>query len=212
MIGKEPSVTLGREEHNGTNAAVALPPAAATEVPPRPRRRPNRLVLVGGALGCGLLLGALAAVASAPLRHTPAVVVTPVQGAAGGASGGAGAAAAARGDDPSAAQGPGGPAGATRGASTRSSSGASTRAQGVISQVEGDTITVNGPEGPVQVRLGDATAVQQLVPADRAALAPGQRVVVAGERAADGTLSATSVQIVGEGTPASAERRSSAAP
>jgi hypothetical protein len=208
MIGPDPTTTLHREDHNGAHAVAAVPPVAAG--PPalaRARRRPNWVLLIGVALGCGLLLGGLAAVASAPLRRAPAVVVTPVSVPAGGQL-----APAARGGEEAA--GPGArPAGeaASRGG-PRAGGGASARAQGVISEVEADTITVNGPDGPVRVRLGETTTVQRLVPAERAALAPGQRVLVAGERAADGTLSAASVQIVGESAPAGAERSASGLP
>jgi hypothetical protein len=208
MIGPDPTTTLRGEEHNGAHSATAVPPApAGAPAPARARRRPNWALLIGAALGSGLLLGALAAVASAPLRRAPAVVVTPVQGPAGGLRAPAawgGEEAAGSGARPGAeASGRGGP---------RASGGASARAQGVISEVEGDTITVSGPDGPVRVRLGETATVQRLVPAERTTLAPGQRVLVAGERAADGTLSATSVQIVGEGAPAGAERSPAGTP
>jgi hypothetical protein len=48
----------------------------------------------------------------------------------------------------------------------------------------------------VRVTLGDSTSVQRVEPADRDALAPGQRVVVNGDREGDGAVAASGVQIL----------------
>jgi hypothetical protein len=55
---------------------------------------------------------------------------------------------------------------------------------------------VSTPDGPVRVTLGDSTSVQRVEPADRDALAPGQRVVVNGDREGDGAVAASGVQIL----------------
>jgi hypothetical protein len=57
-------------------------------------------------------------------------------------------------------------------------------------------MVVSTPDGPVHVTLGDQTDVQRVEPADKAALAPGQRVVVNGERGTDGAVAADGVQIL----------------
>jgi hypothetical protein len=63
-------------------------------------------------------------------------------------------------------------------------------------------MVVSTPDGPVQVTLGDDASVQRLVPADRADLAPGQRVAIDGARDGDGAVAASGVQIVGQGSGA----------
>jgi hypothetical protein len=171
-----------------------------------------------GVVAGGLVLGAVAAAVSTPLRGTSRVVVTPLPGGAGGRAGGAGAAGAAadaaapgagagagaaqRGGAASAGPaaggrqgaGPGGAGGGPRGA------GAATgpRTNGVIVSLDGDTMMVNTPDGPVRVTLGDGTSVQKLAPAERTELTPGQRVTISGERAGDGAVAASGVQILGE--------------
>ncbi|MBX5492317.1 MAG: hypothetical protein IRZ14_14280 [Chloroflexi bacterium] len=207
MIANQLPSPLLTEEHNGAHSTTA--PAAAVGAAPRRRTRRGLLRWMGAAVGVGLLLGALAAGATAPLRQTPRVVVTPVQSPG---SGGLASAALARGES---AASPEGAARATEGGAnaagrTRRQASAA-RTQGVISALEGDTITVNGPDGPVRVRLSDATTVQQLTAAGRDALVPGEQVVVLGDRGPDGVVEATSVQVVPQGDDAARPDRASPA-
>src|SRR5215218_4851407 len=207
------------------------PVAEATPLPLRPAapRRASRrggqvlalMVLVGG-----LLVGGIAAVATSPMRSGPAIVATPVAAPGGGAAFGGGAAAlgeggASRGEAAGGgaggasgagrASGQGGQGGATRGAAAA----AGPRTAGVITAVEGNALVVTGPEGEVRVNLADGASVQRLAPAERSDLGTGQRVIVTGERGADGAVVASGVQIIGDaaagGPPAGASGRRGAA-
>jgi hypothetical protein len=121
--------------------------------------RPGWLKLVGLVVGGGFLVGAVAAAATAPLRHTSAVLVTrlpaPVAGPGGGAAGGGGG--------PS-GSGPGGgatggggplatPTGAAGSAAPAAASGANPLA--VASEAPGAPTVI--PRGqPCRGRAGDA--------------------------------------------------------
>ncbi|HZU07434.1 MAG TPA: DUF5666 domain-containing protein [Chloroflexota bacterium] len=185
-------------------------------LPLSPARRTGGswLLLAAAGLCLGLLAGAAAAALSAPLRPSPQVAATPLQaGRSGTASGGAGEASEG-GSRPVVADAPRGEGtgGGGRAVSARGGSSDGSRANGTISRIEGDTIIVATPSGPVQITLGDTTTVQKLVPAERSELAPGQRVTVSGARAADGTLAAESVQILGSDGPAGTPRGRGTAP
>jgi hypothetical protein len=165
---------------------------------PKPVVRPTAgrwLVLLTAVVAGGLLLGAVAAALSAPLRHSPAVGATPLP--AGSARAVGGEATDLPGDRPAGAAGvaaPGGRAGEAPGSG--GSRGASRPAAGVIASVDGDMMIVNTPEGPVRVRVGDTTSVLKQVPAERGELTAGQRVLVSGERDGDGAVTASGVQIL----------------
>jgi hypothetical protein len=184
---------------------------APTAVGVQPVRRGRWMTLLLGVVAGGLVLGAIAAAVSTPLRGTPRVVVTPLPlGAGAGGAAGRGAAAGAGGEAAEGTEGAGPGVGAQqRGASTGAAGGrqepggagagaAGARTNGVIASVDGDTMVVNTPDGPVRVSVGDATSVQKLAPAERTELTPGQRVVVSGERAGDGAVAASGVQILGD--------------
>ncbi len=158
-----------------------VPPGAP--VPSRPRR-PAWPTLLLAAVAAGLVLGALAAAASAPLRGPAPLAVTPLpQPGAGAPRAGAPAVPpAAQPPAPTARE----PEGTRRGP-----------LNGVIVSVEGDTIMVDTPEGAVRVVLGEATRLERVAPATRADLVPGQRIVVSGEAEADGAVAARAVQVVG---------------
>jgi hypothetical protein len=119
------------------------------------------------------------------------------QGGTGGAGGGQAGGAAGQGGG---AAGAGGAAAGARGAASGPGAGAAVgRTNGVIDSIVDGTMVVNTPDGPVHVKLDDGTSVQRLEPAARTDLAPGQRVVISGDRGGDGAVSASGVQIVGEG-------------
>jgi hypothetical protein len=179
---------------------------APLPLPPVRRTGGSWLPLAAAGLCLGLLAGAAAAALSAPLRPSPPVAATPLSaGRPGTTSGGAGEASAGE-VPPGVADAPRGEgaAGGGRAGPARGGSGDGSRLIGTISRIEDATIIVATPSGPVQVTLGDTTAVQKLVPAERSELAPGQRVTVSGARAADGTVAAESVQILGSDGPAGA--------
>jgi hypothetical protein len=113
------------------------------------------------------------------------------RGAGSGASGGQASGAATGGTGGQAAGGPGGARGGAGGATAA-------RTNGVIESIVDGTMVVNTPDGPVHVTLGEGTSVQRVEPAARADLAPGQRVVISGDRGGDGAVSASGVQILPE--------------
>src|SRR5262245_40672783 len=174
---------------------------AATTVRTARTTRGRWLTLLAVVIAAGAVLGAIGAAATAPMRRAPAVVATPL--AAPAARTGApadGAADAAPAVAPSGAQGGAGSGNARGGGNAA----AAPRANGVIASVDGDTIIVNTANGPVRVTLAPNASVQKQVPAERSELAAGQRVVVSGEQAADGAVTASGVQIVGGNDPSAA--------
>ena len=92
---------------------------------------------------------------------------------------------------------PGGPAGGTGGPGQ---GGGSRQApvSGTIEVVQGTTLTLTTDSGPLAVTLGDQTQIRKQVAATPSDLKPGERIVVGGTRAADGTLTAATIQIQGQ--------------
>jgi len=209
QVNPEVSALAGRPRAAGT-AAPEPPPvpwASAAPQPEAPAAAPARaprttrgrwLTLLAGVVAAGAVLGAVGAAATAPMRRAPAVVATPL------------AAPAARTADAPADAAPAvapsdAPAGAgNAGARGSGNAAAAPRANGVIASVDGDTIIVNTANGPVRVTLAPNANVQKQVPAERSELAAGQRVVVTGEQAADGAVTASGVQIVSGNDPSAA--------
>jgi hypothetical protein len=185
--GSEPVATLAE--------APLEPPVVA------PRARPSTgqwLTLLVGVVVVGLALGAVVAAVSGASRRGGVVPATAnPAGAPGRAAGAAGAADAVSSANPS-GSGPGSGGGPAAAGAAR---GPGRATAGTIESVDGDTVVVTTPEGSVRVNLGDTTSLQKQVPAERSDLAPGQRVLVTGERDADGAVAASSVQIGGEGGP-----------
>ena len=81
---------------------------------------------------------------------------------------------------------------------------------GVIAQVASDALTLTTPGGAVTVHLSEQTTIEQrtagsqeLTAGSRADLQPEARVLVQGTTAADGTISATGIQVLpaGAGRP-----------
>jgi len=70
---------------------------------------------------------------------------------------------------------------------------------GRIQQVADDSIVVQGREGAVTVKLGEQTAIMRQARTDRSQLKDGLAVTVAGETGADGTITARTVTILGQG-------------
>jgi hypothetical protein len=63
--------------------------------------------------------------------------------------------------------------------------------------VNGATLTLTTDAGNVMVMLDERTQVRRLVAADPSDLKAGERVLVTGARAADGTVTAAAIQIQG---------------
>ena len=70
---------------------------------------------------------------------------------------------------------------------------------GTIETVEGDTLTIDTARGPLQVAVGPETTIQIFAEGTLAELEAGMRVTVTSERAADGSVVATSIVVTPEG-------------
>ncbi|MCH8847458.1 MAG: hypothetical protein IIC32_00595 [Chloroflexi bacterium] len=70
---------------------------------------------------------------------------------------------------------------------------------GTIETIEGDTLTIDTARGPLQADVGPETTIQIFADGTLADLEPGMQVTVVSERAADGTVVATSITVVPEG-------------
>jgi len=70
---------------------------------------------------------------------------------------------------------------------------------GTIESVEGNTVTVNTAQGPLQATIGADTTIQTFAEGTLADLQPGLQVTVTGQQAQDGTVQATSILITPEG-------------
>jgi hypothetical protein len=69
---------------------------------------------------------------------------------------------------------------------------------GTVKSLEGETMTVSTPQDVTTVKLTGQTTIEQLVAADRSLLAVGQQITVRGTRDDSGTVTAVSIQILGE--------------
>ena len=66
---------------------------------------------------------------------------------------------------------------------------------GTIETIEGDTLTINTPRGPLQADVGPETTIQIFAEGTLADLEAGMRVTVISERAEDGSVIATSITV-----------------
>ncbi|MFH1560918.1 MAG: hypothetical protein ABID84_05905 [Chloroflexota bacterium] len=71
---------------------------------------------------------------------------------------------------------------------------------GTIEKVEGNTVTVNTPQGPLRATIGADTTIQMSVEGTVEDLATGTQVTVVGQPGEDGTVQATSIVLVPEGS------------
>ena len=70
---------------------------------------------------------------------------------------------------------------------------------GPIESIEGDTITINTPQGPLQVMLNADTTINNIVEIDASALTVETRISVNGQRNEAGVMEATTITITPEG-------------
>lgn len=70
---------------------------------------------------------------------------------------------------------------------------------GTIESIEGDTLTINTQRGPLQADVGPETTILIFADGTLADLEPGMQVTVISERAADGSVVATSITLRPEG-------------
>ena len=71
---------------------------------------------------------------------------------------------------------------------------------GTIESIEGNILTINTLQGPLQTTIGEDTVIQQFAQGTLADLQTGARVTVTGERGEDGTVEASSILLIPEGT------------
>ena len=70
---------------------------------------------------------------------------------------------------------------------------------GTIETIEGSTVTIDTPQGPLEAIIDAATVIQRFAEGTAQDLQAGIRVTVTGERAEDGTVQARSILITPEG-------------
>ena len=71
---------------------------------------------------------------------------------------------------------------------------------GTLESIEGDTLTINTIQGPLQATIDQNTAVQMFTEVEASQLNIGVQVTVLGEPGEDGALSARTILISPEGT------------
>lgn len=70
---------------------------------------------------------------------------------------------------------------------------------GTIEGIEGDTITINTAQGPLQATISTDTSIQIITEGTLTDLENGTQVTVRGQRGEDGTVEATSITVTPEG-------------
>ena len=78
---------------------------------------------------------------------------------------------------------------------------------GTVEKIEGDTVTINTVQGPLLVTVGSDTTIQITTAGTIQDLTIGLRVTVAGQRGADGTVTANSILVTPEGVDLFGGRR-----
>jgi hypothetical protein len=169
---------------------------------------------IGGVIAGGMVLG------NASGDDTP---VSPFSGGAAagpaGSAGPGGQGQFGRGQVPSGqaerTQGQPDPSGVARQSPDRTSDDAAQRfpgrgaVTGTVENIEGEVVTITTPQGPVEVTIGQDTAISRISEAGVADLQPGARVTVMGPADEGGRVAAASLVITPEdlGTPAGRDRR-----
>jgi hypothetical protein len=95
---------------------------------------------------------------------------------------------------------PGGPGGGNDPAAggPNAAPGSSGGPTGQIKSIDGNILTLSMAQNETKVTLSDATVVQKTDTGAASDLQPGQRVMVTGQRDADGNITAVQVLILGE--------------
>ena len=70
---------------------------------------------------------------------------------------------------------------------------------GTIEKIEGNTVTVNTAQGPLQATIGADTTIQMVAKGTSQDLKTGLRVTVVGQRGADGAVTARSILVTPDG-------------
>lgn len=70
---------------------------------------------------------------------------------------------------------------------------------GTIESIEGNTVTINTAQGPLQATISTDTSIQIITDGTLTDLENGTQVTVRGQRGEDGTVEATSITVTPEG-------------
>ena len=70
---------------------------------------------------------------------------------------------------------------------------------GTVESLDGNTLTVNTSQGPLQASLGEDTVIQMFAEGSLSDLKVGTRVTVTGQRGEDGSVQANSILLIPEG-------------
>ena len=89
--------------------------------------------------------------------------------------------------------------GGFRGGPGEDSGGGGRRVGGAIESIEGNTLTVTTPRGPVTVTTGGDTTVRKIVDGSLEDLEQGAQIRVTGQRDEEGIVKATSITLIPEG-------------
>jgi len=68
-------------------------------------------------------------------------------------------------------------------------------ARGAVDSVNGDTVVINTPQGPVTAHLSGTTRITKSVAGTSDDIKTGETIVVTGERNADGSINAINIMI-----------------
>ena len=91
--------------------------------------------------------------------------------------------------------------GGFRGGPGEDSGGGGRGVGGAIESIEGNTLTVTTPRGPVTVTTGGDTTVRKIVDGSLEDLEQGAQIRVTGQRDEEGIVKATSITLIPEGAP-----------
>ena len=92
-----------------------------------------------------------------------------------------------------------GPGGGTGGGFGGGGFGGSGALTGTLESVDGNVVTLNTAQGPLQVTVTEDTTIQKTVQVTVADLALGERLTVGGARGEDGAVEATTIFVLPEG-------------
>jgi len=74
-------------------------------------------------------------------------------------------------------------------------------ATGQVQSVQGNVLTLSTPQNATTVNLTDTTRIEKAAPATSTDLQPGERVLVTGQRDANGNITANQILILGTNPP-----------
>jgi len=73
------------------------------------------------------------------------------------------------------------------------------RILGTIESIDGNTVTINTPQGPLEATIGSDSVIQRFSEGSMSDLEEGLRITITGQRTENGVLEVTSILIAPEG-------------